>query len=139
MFPAEEPDMAELSIGQVAKRVGVASSAIRFYESEGLLPKADRLGGRRVYPESIVQRLALIHLAKSAGFTIAEIRRLLRGFSRSTPPGVRWRALASGKVSELDERIREAMRMKQVLEAVMDCECPTLDDCARPMCGEGEC
>lgn len=131
--------MAELSIGQVAKRVGVAASAIRFYESEGLLPKADRRGGRRVYPESILQSLALIDLAKSAGFTIAEIRQLLRGFSRRTPPGVRWRSLASSKVEELDARIQEAERMKGVLEAVMGCECPTLDDCAKPMCRGGIC
>lgn len=130
--------MAELSIGQVAQRAGVATSAIRFYESEGLLPRADRRGGRRVYPESIVQQIALIHLAKSAGFTLAEVRQLLRGFSRRTPPGVRWRSLATGKLAELEERIREATRMKQVLEVVMRCECPTLDDCATPMCGGEE-
>ncbi len=124
--------MVELSIGQVARRAAVSASAIRFYESEGLLAKADRRGARRVYTESILQRLALIHLAKSAGFTIAEIRQLLRGFSRRTPPGVRWRALATGKVAQLDER------MKRILHAVVRCECPTLDDCAEPMCGEGD-
>lgn len=131
--------MPELSIGQVAKRVGVAASAIRFYESEGLIPVADRRGGRRVYPESIVQRLTLIHLAKSAGFTLAEVHRLLRGFSRRTPPGVRWRTLATEKVAELEARIREAERMKQVLEVVMGCECPTFEDCAEPLCREDDC
>ena len=130
--------MVELSIGQVAKRAAVSASAIRFYESEGLLAKADRRGTRRVYTESILQRLALIHLAKSAGFSIAEIRQLLHGFSRRTPPGVRWRALATGKVTELEERIREAERMKEILQAVVRCECPTLDDCAKPMRGKGD-
>lgn len=121
--------MSELPIGEVARRAGVATSAIRYYEAEGLLPRAPRAGGRRVYPESVLQRLALIALAKDAGFTVAEIRRLLSGFSRKTPPGQRWRKLAESKVAELDRRIEEALRMKAVLQAVTRCECPTLDDC----------
>ncbi len=125
--------MKSLSIGQVAKLVGIAASAIRYYESEGLLPPAERRSGRRVYDERVVERLAIIHLAKGAGFTVAEVKRLLGGFARRTPPGERWRTLAERKLEELDGRIAEAERMKRVLRAVMRCECPSFTDCSRAM------
>lgn len=122
-----------LGIGEVAKRTGLASSAIRYYESEGLIPQAERHGGRRMYGADVLDRLALIELAKRSGFTIAEIRRLVGGFARNTPPGERWRRLASGKLKELDARIAETRRMRDVLRVVMRCACPTFDDCARAL------
>jgi DNA-binding transcriptional MerR regulator len=124
-------DPTPLSIGEVAKRAGLAASALRYYEREGLIPVAPQRGGRRVYAASILERLALIELCKRAGFGIAEIKRLLAGVGRRTPPGERWRALGERKLAELDLRIAEAEQMKQVLRIVMRCECPTLDDCAR--------
>lgn len=125
--------MSELSIGQVAEQAGIAASAIRYYEREGLIPKAARRSGRRVYGPGIFDRLTLIEVAKAAGFTMAEIKRLLGGFARRTPPGVRWRALADQKLVELDRRLEEVQRMKRVLEVVRGCECPTLEDCSRAM------
>ncbi len=120
-----------LRIGEVAQRAGIATSAIRYYEREGLIPKADRLGNARVYGADILDRLALIALAKSAGFTIAETRRLLRGVSRRTPPGPRWRAQAQKKLAEVEQRLAEAERMRSVLHKMMGCECPTFEDCTR--------
>ena len=125
--------MPELRIGEVAKRSGVAASAIRFYESQGLLPLPLRRSGRRVYDESALDRLRLIHFAKRAGFTVAEIKRLFSGFGRKTPPSERWRVMTEAKLVELDERIAEAERMKTVLQMVMHCHCPSLDDCSRAM------
>ena len=128
--------MAILPIGEVARRTGLAASALRYYEGE-LLPPAARSGGKRVYDESILGRLALIRLAQSAGFSIAEIRTLLSGFSKRTPPSARWERLAVAKRAELDEQIRRARAMRQVLDSVLQCECPTLDDCGRALaeCG----
>jgi MerR family redox-sensitive transcriptional activator SoxR len=123
--------MAEIPIGEVAQRSVLASSAIRYYESVGLLPRAGRRGGRRWYDESILLRISIIELAKRAGFRITEIRQLLAGFSRRTPPGVRWRRLADEKLRELEARIEEARRMQALLELVTRCECPSFDDCAR--------
>lgn len=120
-----------LTIGEVASRTGLAASAIRYYEREGLIPEADRRGGKRIYGEDILDRLALIGVAKAAGFTVAEIRTLLSGFARRTPPGKRWRQLAEGKLVELEARIAEVERMKRVLEAVTRCECPTIEECSR--------
>ncbi len=125
--------MTALRIGEVAKRSGVAASALRYYEREGLIPRADRRGGARVYEESILDRLALIEVAKAAGFRIAEIKGLLRGFGRRTPPGERWRSLADRKLEELERRAEEIEAMKRVLEAVTRCDCPTLEDCSRAM------
>lgn len=123
--------MSELQIGEVAERCGLATSAIRFYEKEGLLGKAPRKGGRRVYTEAVLDELALIELAKRAGFTVSEIKKLLSGFARRTPPGERWRTLTSGKMTQLDQRIAEAEQMKEVLRTIMRCRCPSLEDCGR--------
>ncbi len=123
-----------LRIGEVAQRAGIATSAIRYYDREGLIPKADRFGNARVYGTDILDRLALIALAKSAGFTIAETRRLLRGVSRRTPPGPRWRAQAQKKLVEVEARLAEAERMRSVLRKMMGCECPTFEDCTRAAC-----
>jgi MerR family redox-sensitive transcriptional activator SoxR len=124
-----------LSIGEVAKTTGVAASALRYYEREGLIPRADRRGGKRVYGEDILDRLALIGVAKAAGFTVAEIRTLVSGFARRAPPGPRWRKLAERKLAELEARLAEVERMKRVLQAVTGCECPTLEECSRAIRG----
>jgi MerR family redox-sensitive transcriptional activator SoxR len=121
-----------LTIGEVAKRAGLRPSALRYYESAGLLPKPPRVGGRRSYGPDVVDRLALIGLAQSAGFTLAEVRRLLGGLG-GRAPGERWRQLAEGKLAELDRRLEEVARMKRVLVALAACECPTLDHCGRAL------
>ncbi len=123
-----------IRIGEVARRAGIASSAIRYYEREGLIPKAERAGNARVYGPEILDRLALIELAKSAGFTVSEMRQLVRGVSRGTPPGPRWHSLAQKKLVEVEALIAEAKRMRSVLEAVLSCECPTFADCTRTGC-----
>lgn len=121
-----------LSIGEVARRAGLRTSAIRYYEGEGLIPVAERVSGRRRYDEDVFARLALIDLAQRAGFTVREIRTLLHGFGRRTPPGVRWRKLASRKLSEVEVRIAEAREMQRVLRGLLDCECPSFEACALP-------
>ncbi|ANM31231.1 hypothetical protein ABI59_19110 [Acidobacteria bacterium Mor1] len=121
--------MSRILIGEVARRAGIATSAIRYYEAEGLLRPPERRNNRRVYSESVLDELALIDLAKNAGFTVVEIRGLLKGLSRRASPSARWKAMAQDKMQELDERIEEARRMQAVLAVVMSCRCPTLDDC----------
>jgi MerR family redox-sensitive transcriptional activator SoxR len=121
-------------IGEVAKRAGIATSAIRYYEKEGLILKADRQGNVRVYGPDIFDRLALIELAKKAGFTVAETRELVRGISRRTSPGLRLQSMARKKLVEVEERIAEAERMRGVLQKMMRCECPTFEECSRTGC-----
>lgn len=126
-----------LTIGEVAARTGLAASALRYYERERLIPRAARAGGKRVWSEDVLDRIALIDVAKGAGFTVAEIQTLLAGFARKTPPGRRWRKLAERKLVELDARLLEVERMKRVLETVTRCECPTLEECSRAIRGHG--
>ena len=122
--------MERWTIGQVASRAGLRTSAVRYYESEGLIPRARRAAGRRVYDPAILDRLSVIELARAAGFSLAETRRLLGGFGRA-PAGDRWRRLAERKMQELDARLERVERMKRVLASLMHCGCDRLDDCGR--------
>jgi MerR family redox-sensitive transcriptional activator SoxR len=122
--------MEELAIGEVARRAGIRPSALRYYESIGLLPAPRRVSGRRRYDESTVQMLRVVQLAQQAGFTVAEIQTLLHGFAPETPPAARWQPLARKKLRELDALIERAQQMKQVLETGLNCGCLRLEDCA---------
>ena len=109
-------DDRAVAIGELARRTGTATSALRYYERIGLLPPAERAGGRRHYPPSSADRLALIRLCQDAGFTLAEIRELLSAFRRRS-----WSRLAEGKIDELNNRIAEAQRAKKLLEHALAC------------------
>ena len=122
--------MEDLAIGDVARRTGIRPSALRYYESIGLLPAPKRVNGRRRYDASAVQMLNVVQLAQAAGFTIAEIQTLLHGFAPDTPPAERWQPLARQKLYELDAQIARAQQMKRVLEKGLTCGCLRLEDCA---------
>jgi MerR family redox-sensitive transcriptional activator SoxR len=113
-------------IGELARRTGVATSALRYYERIGLLPRADRLGQRRQYPAVCVERVALIRLYQNAGFTLAEIGRLLAASSRGRSA---WNQLAERKVAELDALIADARRAKRLTKHGLECEHQDLFAC----------
>jgi MerR family redox-sensitive transcriptional activator SoxR len=123
--------MSDMTIGALARVAGLAPSAIRYYESQGLLPKPGRRGGQRRYCAQDLGRLRIIQLARAAGFTVAETRTFLTGFSTTVTPAARWRALAERKLAELNEQIQHCARMKGLLESSFRCECPALADCER--------
>ena len=125
--------MPKLTIGDVAKRCGVRASTLRFYEERSLLPRPARQGGKRVYDPEILDRLAVIQLAKKSGLTIGEIAGLLRGIGRRRPAAKSWSQVARAKLVELERRIEEAQRMKTVLAALAECQCPSLEDCGRTL------
>ena len=122
------------TIGGVARRAGVRPSALRYYERIGVLPEPGRENGRRRYDQEtlheVLDRLAIVRVAQQAGFTIAEIRTLLDGFSEDTPPSERWRFLAREKLHEVEALIGRAQGMKRVLERGLECQCLRLEDCA---------
>lgn len=117
--------MHHLSIGEVAERSGVRTSAIRYYEKIGLLPRASRLNGRRLYDETVLERLAIIRFAKRVGFGIADTTNLLSGAS-GRPPPERWRKLAHEKMAELDRLIADASEVRKLLLDTLDQKCPKL-------------
>ncbi len=111
-----------LSIGEVARRAGIQTSTLRYYESIGLLPPPKRISGQRRYTTDVLQVLAVIQLAKEASFTLDEIRTLLNDSSTSTRPSERWKALAQHKLHEVERIIEQAQNMKRLLQAAIECE-----------------
>jgi MerR family transcriptional regulator, redox-sensitive transcriptional activator SoxR len=122
--------MASLTIGEVSRLTGVRPSALRYYESVGVLPAAVRQRGQRRYDDAILARLAVVRLAQSVGCTVSEMRALVAGCDESGVAAERWRELAGSKLHEIDALIARAEQMKNVLEASLDCGCLTLDSCA---------
>jgi MerR family redox-sensitive transcriptional activator SoxR len=123
--------MREYSIGEVVRETGLAASALRFYEKEGLLPAPPRKSKQRRYDETVFGRIYVIKAALDAGFTIGETRLFLSGFSRETPPAARWHALASRKLDEVNSLMARAQCMKALLETSFHCGCARLEDCER--------
>ena len=119
----------ELTIGAVAKRANLRTSALRYYESVGLLPAAHRVNGQRRYAPSIFGRLQVIHLAQQAGFRVAEIQTLLNDVVPEATPRERWRPLAERKLGEIDALIQRAQQTKQLLEQLQACDCADLEEC----------
>lgn len=126
----------ELTIGEIARQVGVASSAIRYYEDIGLLPTPARVNGRRRYDPSTVQRLQVIERAQQAGFTLGEIRELFFGFTVGTHPAIRWEALTRRKVVELEEQLSRIQAMLGLLHEGLRCGCLTMEQCTVWLSGQ---
>jgi len=122
--------MQTFGIGEIARRAGVATSTIRYYERIGLLPPPQRVSGKRCYDTAILQKLAIIRLAQELGLTIAEIQTLLHDFPVDTPPSQRWQSLAGRKIAEVEELIVQMQARKVFLERTLQCQCVTLEDCA---------
>jgi MerR family redox-sensitive transcriptional activator SoxR len=119
----------DMTIGAVARRAGVATSAIRYYEAIGLVPSPARLNGRRRYDANTLQRLVVIERAQQAGFTLAEIRELFFGFVAGTPPAARWEALAQRKLGELEAQLTRIRAMQRLLHEGLRCGCLTMEQC----------
>jgi len=121
--------MTELTISEVARQAGIRASAIRYYESVGLLLPPQRVSGQRRYHAEILRRLAFIQAAQAAGFSISEMRTLLHELDGDTPLSTRWQSLAQQKLAEVDALIQRAQSMKRMLEYGLRCSCPDLEQC----------
>jgi MerR family redox-sensitive transcriptional activator SoxR len=117
---------ATLTIGDVAREAGVAATTLRYYEQIGLLPPPARVGGRRRYDGSVLGRLEVIRLCKSAGFALEEIQLL---FADDAPGRPASRALAEAKLAEIDDQLASLARARAVIEWGMNCTCPSIDAC----------
>jgi DNA-binding transcriptional MerR regulator len=117
-----------LTIGEVAKKAGLRTSAIRFYEKTDLLPKPIRSAGQRRYDPSVLSRLAVLRRAKDCGLTLEEARAL---FNDCGPPSDRWQRVARKKIAELDAMVQRITAMRDLLER--RCACADLDECGRKL------
>jgi DNA-binding transcriptional MerR regulator len=120
------------TIGEVARETGFPASTLRYYEAVGLLPAPRRVGGRRRYEDSDLDRLRVIALARSLDFPLNEIRDLLDGFPAATPASERWRATNRARIAALEAQAARIQRMLGLLRHLSeDCNCPDLAQCAR--------
>ena len=123
--------MAELlTIGEVARRSGVASSALRFYEQRGLIASERAGSGHRRYRRSVLRRIAFVVFAQRVGLTLEEIGGELAKLPPDRAPTRRdWARLSNGWSSRIDQRIAELERLKAGLTECIGCGCLSLDRC----------
>ena len=120
-----------LPIGVLADRTGLAVSAIRFYESKGLLRAWRNEGGQRRFERSDIRRLSFIMISQKFGFSIAEIRTLLDSLPEGrTPTKADWTTISKKIRSALDQRIAEMELMREKLDGCIGCGCLSLSKCS---------
>src|SRR6266404_7331772 len=130
--------MSQLTISEVARQVGLRSSAIRYYEQMGILSPATRISGQRRYDKSVLYRLAVVQRARKAGFALDEIRTLFFGFQDGTRAAARWRKLADRKLMELNAIADQIGSMQALLKRMKaKCHCKTLEVCGKAIFERG--
>ena len=120
-----------LSIGEVAERTGVAVSAMRYYEREGLLSSRRTDGGQRRFHRDVLRRVAFIRVAQRVGLTLEEIRDALATLPEGrTPTKADWERLSRSWRPQLDEQIAMLQRLREDLTSCIGCGCLSLKACA---------
>ncbi|HTI33743.1 MAG TPA: redox-sensitive transcriptional activator SoxR [Miltoncostaea sp.] len=120
-----------LTIGTVSRRAGIAASALRFYDREGLVPSVRSPGGQRRYPRSALRRIAFIRAAQNVGLTLDEIREALATLPEGRPPTVDdWERLSASWRSRLDDQIEALQALRGRLTSCIGCGCLSLGACA---------
>jgi MerR family transcriptional regulator, redox-sensitive transcriptional activator SoxR len=120
-----------VKIGELSRRTGINASAIRYYETVDLIAPPHRAGGQRRYSEEVVHRVLLIRFASDMGFTLGEIKVFLNGLRENAPVGSRWKKLAHRKIKEVEETIERSVRLKSLLEHLLQCRCASLQICVQ--------
>ncbi len=122
--------MTELTIGELAERSGVATSAIRYYEDRGLLWSRRTTGNQRRYERAMLRRLAFIRTAQRVGLTLEEIEEALATLpSNRTPTKADWTRLSRAWRPRLDEQIARLERLRDTLDSCIGCGCLSLRRC----------
>jgi MerR family redox-sensitive transcriptional activator SoxR len=119
-----------LSIGAVSDRTGVSTSALRFYEAEGLVHPARSAGGQRRYHRDVIRRVSFIRIAQEVGLTLGEIREALASLPEHRTPTQRdWHRLATSWGPRLDAQIAMLQRLRDRLVGCIGCGCLSLQVC----------
>jgi MerR family transcriptional regulator, redox-sensitive transcriptional activator SoxR len=120
-----------LSIGALARRTGLAVSAIRYYESQGLIRPWRNAGGQRRFQRADLRRLSFVIIAQKFGFTLPEIRKLLDQLpGQRTPTPKDWTAISAAFRSRLDQRIETLQKLRDNLDGCIGCGCLSMPKCA---------
>lgn len=119
-----------LTVGEAADRSGFATSALRYYEREGLLSSERTEGGQRRYPRSVLRRLAFIRAARHVGLTLEEVREALNSLPRSrTPTRADWTRISRLWRDRLNHEIEALVALRDGLDSCIGCGCLSLQRC----------
>lgn len=120
----------ELTVGDVARRSGVAVSTLHFYESKGLITSSRNVGNQRRYSRTVLRLVAIIKVAQSTGVPLSAIHEALTSLPRGRAPTARdWARLSARWRSDLDERIDKLTRLRDQLNGCIGCGCLSLKAC----------
>ena len=120
-----------LTVGEAAERAGVAASALRYYESRGLIQSIRTTGNQRRYHRATLRRISVIRAAQQLGLTLDEITEALSELPNGRTPTKRdWQRLSTAWKTRLNQRIDELERMRDSLSACIGCGCLSLKSCA---------
>lgn len=119
-----------LSVGEVAKRSGVAVSTLHFYEAKGLIRSLRTEGNQRRYPRGVLRRVALIRIAQRTGISLVEIKTAMDHLPQDRAPSAEdWRGLSEAWRAELDLRIRHLTGLRDQIDSCIGCGCLSLKEC----------
>ena len=119
-----------VTIGEFARRAGVAPSALRYYEQLGLISSERTAGGRRRYPRVMLRRVAFIRAAQTVGLSLAEVRTALAKLpDERTPNKADWNKVSATWIRHVDERIAELEQLRATLNSCVGCGCLSLRTC----------
>ncbi len=120
-----------ISIGQLADRTGLAVSAIRYYETQGLVSPERNAGGQRRFLRSDIRRLSFVQIAQQFGFSISQIRETFAALPDGrTPTKADWTKISHSFREELDQRIETLTNLRDKLDGCIGCGCLSLKSCA---------
>ena len=119
-----------MTVGEVARRAGIATSALRFYETEGLIHSERNQAGHRRYHAEVLRRVSFIRTAQLVGLSLSEIREALSSLpDERTPTSRDWAELARSWQPVLEQRIKLLTRMRDQLDSCIGCGCLSLTSC----------
>ena len=119
-----------LTVGEVAERSGVAVSALRFYETQGLIKSTRNAGNQRRFARETLRRVSVIKVAQRLGIPLASIREALKSLPEGrTPTAADWNRLSARWRAELDDRIEKLQQLRNQLSSCIGCGCLSLKDC----------
>ena len=127
-----------LTIGETARRSGVATSALRFYESRGLIKSTRASGNQRRYARATLRRIAIIRVAQTLGLSLAEIATAFEGLPEQRNPTRKdWERLSTHWGQQLEQRIADLQNLRDRLGGCIGCGCLSLTHCSLYNAGDG--
>lgn len=119
-----------LTVGEVARRAGIATSAVRFYEDQGLISSVRTAGNQRRYPRYVLRRIGIISAARRFGIPLAEVAQVFESLPENRMPGkTDWRKISKRWHERLEARRRELERLEEELVGCIGCGCLSLNTC----------